>query len=123
MPFVESAPHIIGMLQLIVQSNPDDGYVNRILTLCRKYEQTIREPSYHPVPLSQREIDILRLAAEGLNRKEMAARLCISEETAKTHFKNIYQKLGVSSKVLAIKIAQDRGYLVTAEMYESIAFI
>lgn len=111
MPFVESAPHISGMLQLIHQSNPDDEYVGRILTLCRKYERTIRELSYHPVSLSQREIDILRLAAEGISRKEIAGRLHISEETAKTHFKNIYQKLGVSSKVSAIRIAQDRGYL------------
>ena len=116
MPFVESAPHITGMLQLIHQSNPNNEYVDRILTLCRKYERTIRELSYHPVSLSQREMDILRLAAEGMSRKEIAARLHISEETAKTHFKNLYQKLGVSSKVSAIRIAQDRGYLITAEM-------
>ena len=116
MPFVESAPHIMGMLQLIVQNNTGDEYVNRILVLGRKYERMIQSLSYHPVLLSQREISILELASEGLSRKEMAARLCISEETAKTHFKNIYQKLGVSSKVSAIKIAQDRGYLGAAEM-------
>lgn len=111
MPFVESSPHITEMLQLIVQNNPDDEYVTRILTLCREYKGTILELSYHPVSLSQREIDILRLAAEGMSRKEIASRLYISEETAKTHFKNIYHKLGVSSKVSAIKIAQNRGYL------------
>lgn len=116
MPFVESAPHITGMLQSIRQSNPNDEYVDRILTLCRKYERTVRELSYHPVSLSQREIGILRLAAEGLSGKEIAARLQISEETAKTHFKNLYHKLEVSSKVSAIKIAQDRGYLRTAEI-------
>lgn len=112
MPFVESAPHIMVMLQLIVQNNPGDEYLTRILELCRKYERTIRELLYHPVSLSQREIDILSLAAEGLNRKEMAARLCISEETVKTHLKNIYQKLGVNSKISAVKIARDRGLLV-----------
>jgi len=111
MPFVENSPHIMGMLQLIVQSNPDDEYMNRILTLCRKYERTIQGLSYRPANLSPREIRILTLASEGLSRKEVAERLCISEETAKTHFKNIYQKLDVGSKVLAIKIAQDRGYL------------
>ncbi|MDD3705473.1 MAG: LuxR C-terminal-related transcriptional regulator [Clostridiaceae bacterium] len=110
MPFVESSPHITGMLQLIAQNNPDDKYVTRILTLCCEYQQTINELSYNPVSLSLREIDILRLAAEGISRKEIAARLFISEETAKTHFKNIYHKLGVSSKVSAIKIAQNRGY-------------
>lgn len=111
MPFVESAPYIMGMLLLIVQNHPNDEYLNRILNLCRKYERTLQGQSYHPVSLSQREIDILSLAAEGLSRKKIAARLFISEETAKTHFRNIYQKLGVSSKVSAIKIAQDRRWL------------
>jgi len=113
MPFVESAPHIMEMLQLIVKSNPGDEYLNRILTLSLKYGRTIQELLYQPVSLSQRETDILSLAAEGLNRNEMAARLCISGETVKTHFKNIYQKLGVGSKVSAIRIAQERGYLRT----------
>lgn len=111
MPFVESAPHILAMLQLIVSNNPDDEYVNCIFALCRKYCGTIQELSYEPASLSQRETDILSLAAEGLGRKEIAVRLCISEETTKTHFKNIYRKFGVSSKVSAIRIAQDRGCL------------
>jgi len=111
MPFVESAPHIISMLQLILQRNPKDKYVTRILTLCRKYEQTIHELSSQPIPLSQREITILRLAAEGMSRKEIASQLYVSSETVKTYFKKIYQKLGVDSKVIAIKIAQDRGHL------------
>jgi LuxR family maltose regulon positive regulatory protein len=115
MPFVESAPHIMDMLQLIVQNDSNDEYVNRILGLCRKYWQTIQGLSYHPVSLSPREIDILTLAAEGLSRKEIASRLCISEETVKTHLKKIYQKLGVGSKVSAIRIAQDRGYLGTGK--------
>lgn len=67
--------------------------------------------------LSQREINILSLVAEGLRKKEMATQLCISDETAKTHLKNIYQKFGASSKVSAIKIAQGRGYLKTDEMH------
>jgi LuxR family maltose regulon positive regulatory protein len=36
MPFVESTPHIMKMLQLIVKNNPGDEYLSRILTLCRK---------------------------------------------------------------------------------------
>ena len=43
MPFVESAPHIMGMMQMIVQSNPDDEYLSRILALCRKYERRYRK--------------------------------------------------------------------------------
>lgn len=111
MPFVESAPHILDMLQHIVQNKPGDAYINHIFALCLQYKQVIQSLSYHPATLSQRETDILSLAAEGLSRKEMAAQMCISEQTAKTHLKNIYQKLGVSSRVSAIKIALNRGYL------------
>lgn len=116
MPFVESAPHIMGMLQLIVENKPKDEYLNHILALCQNYRQTIQGQSYQPVRLSKREIDILSLAAGELSRKEIGSHLCISEETVKTHLKNIYQKLGVSGKVSAIKIAQDRGYLELSEV-------
>ncbi|NLL76693.1 MAG: helix-turn-helix transcriptional regulator [Clostridiales bacterium] len=60
-----------------------------------------------------RERSIFCLATSGLTKKEMAARLCISLETVKTHYKNIYQKLGVNSKATAIKLTKDRGYLNT----------
>lgn len=115
MPFAENAPHIMGMIKMIVPNNSGNAFLSRILTFCRRYEGTVMGLSYPAAPLSQREISILSLAAMGLSRKEMAARLYISEETAKTHFKNIYQKLGVNSKIAAIKLAQDRGYLSMTE--------
>lgn len=81
------------------------------ISLCREYESVALGLSYPASTLSQREMELLSLAAQGLSRKEVAARLYISEETAKTHFKNIYQKLGANSKMTAIKLARDRGYL------------
>lgn len=115
MPFAENASHIMGMIKMIVQANPGNGFLSRVLTLCREYENSVTELSHPAATLSQREINILSLAAMGLSRKEMAAHLYISEETAKTHFKNIYHKLGVNSKIAAIKLARDRGYLSMAK--------
>lgn len=115
LPFAEYAPHIMGMIKMIVQKSGRNEFYDRILTLCRKYESVLSETSRPPATLSLREMEILSLAAMGLSRKEMAAQLHISEETVKTHFKNIYQKLGVNSKVTAIKLARDRGYLSMAE--------
>ena len=115
LPFVENVHHIIGMFKKIAQKSPGNEFYSRILALCGNYESSLSGTSYPAATLSQREIDILSLAALGLSRKEMAASLYISEETAKTHFKNIYQKLGVNSKVAAIKLARDRGYLSMAE--------
>ncbi|MEA4925967.1 MAG: LuxR C-terminal-related transcriptional regulator [Syntrophomonadaceae bacterium] len=115
LPFAENAPHMMGMLKMIARKNPGNGFLNRVLILCREYESMALGLSHPAETLSQREIDILSLAAQGLSRKEVAARLYISEETVKTHFKNVYQKLGVNSKMAAIRLARDRGYLGRAE--------
>jgi DNA-binding NarL/FixJ family response regulator len=62
--------------------------------------QQIRLP-YPPEPLTERETEILGLVAEGLANKEIARRLSIAEKTVKTHLTNIFQKLGVQSRVQA----------------------
>jgi DNA-binding NarL/FixJ family response regulator len=49
-------------------------------------------------PLSQREIEVLRQLAEGKSIKEVAEELMISVNTAKTHVKNVYAKLGVHTR-------------------------
>lgn len=115
MPFVECAPHIMGMLRMVARNGLDTAFFRRVFALCQAYEGAVTALSCPAAALSRREIDILSLAAMGLSRKEIAARLHISEETAKTHFKNIYQKLNVNNKLAAIRLAQDRGYLSDAE--------
>jgi LuxR family transcriptional regulator, maltose regulon positive regulatory protein len=108
--FVESAPYVLEILVLVAKMHPGDEYISRILTLCREYMQILQNGSYHPTPLSQREIDLLALMAEGLSSKGITARLYISEETAKWYFRTIYQKLESSGKVAAVKVSQTRGY-------------
>lgn len=115
LPFVENTFRIMGMLKIIVLQKPGNAFLNHILMLCRRYESAVMGLSHPAVTLSQREINILSLAAVGLSRKEMADRLYISEGTVKTHLRNIYQKLGVNSKIAAIKAARNRGYLSMAE--------
>jgi DNA-binding NarL/FixJ family response regulator len=48
--------------------------------------------------LTPRELEIVRLAAEGLRNKEIAERLTITEGTVKIHLHNIYEKLDVSGR-------------------------
>jgi PAS domain S-box-containing protein len=55
--------------------------------------------------LSRRELDVLRLAAEGNTGPEIAERLVVSPATVKTHFEHIYEKLGVSDKAAAVAYA------------------
>ena len=61
-----------------------------------------RRAELGPRPLSEREIEVLRLAAEGLSGPAIAERLVLSPATVKTHFEHIYVKLGVSDRAAAV---------------------
>jgi DNA-binding NarL/FixJ family response regulator len=53
-------------------------------------------------PLSDRELEVLRLAAEGVSGPQIANRLVIAPSTVKTHFDHIYDKLGVDDRTAAV---------------------
>jgi LuxR family maltose regulon positive regulatory protein len=61
--------------------------------------------------LSRREAEILPLLAEGLPNKVIAHRLGVSEPTVKFHLKNLYGKLGVGRRSLAVSVARRSGLL------------
>jgi len=65
-------------------------------------------------PLSEREIGVLGLVAEGLSNGEIAARLYISTQTVKTHLERICTKLGVSGRAAAVKRGIETGALSRA---------
>jgi LuxR family maltose regulon positive regulatory protein len=64
-----------------------------------------------PVPLTPREVDILRLVAAGLSNKEIARQCFISVATVKRHAANIYTKLDVSNRTRAAARADELGLL------------
>ena len=59
--------------------------------------------------LTPREVEIVRLATEGLRNKEIASRLTITEGTVKIHLHNIYEKLGVTGRTQLILYATKQG--------------
>ncbi len=59
--------------------------------------------------LSERELDVLKLMAKGLNNRQIAAQLFISELTVKVHIRNIFRKLGVGDRTKAVIYAIDKG--------------
>jgi two-component system NarL family response regulator len=61
------------------------------------------------VQLTPREMAALRLMADGKANKEIATDLSISERTVKTHLGHLFEKLGVTSRTEAIKVATRRG--------------
>lgn len=61
------------------------------------------------VILSEREVEVLKLVAQGYVNKEIARKLEISSHTVSSHIKNLYSKLAVHSRVQVVRIAQARG--------------
>jgi DNA-binding NarL/FixJ family response regulator len=71
-------------------------------------EQSQRPPDLVE-SLTEREVELLRLVAEGLGNKAIAQRLAVSENTVKYHMKNILQKLGAQNRAEAIAHALRAG--------------
>jgi two-component system, NarL family, response regulator len=61
------------------------------------------------VQLTPRELSALRLMADGKANKEIAQALGITERTVKTHLGHLFEKLGVTSRTEAVKVATRRG--------------
>ena len=66
--------------------------------------------------LSDRELEVLKLIAEGLSNAQIAGRLYVSEKTVKYHLSQIYGKLGVSSRTAAVARARALGILPRDEL-------
>jgi DNA-binding CsgD family transcriptional regulator len=61
--------------------------------------------------LSLRELEVLRLIEDGLSNPEIAEKLTLAPSTVKTHINNIYGKLGVQTRIQAIRQAKEFGLL------------
>jgi DNA-binding CsgD family transcriptional regulator len=89
------------------------GWARRMEELLRRLGR--RAPSRGAGPsregLTAREIEVLRLLAEGVSNRGAAERLVISERTAARHVANIFAKLGVHTRAQAVRVAAERGLL------------
>lgn len=80
--------------------------------LVRAQEELKRGPrTKHGVPLSKREVDVLRLVALGYSNKEVADDLFISVRTVETHKTHIMQKTGLRARSELTRFARDAGIL------------
>jgi NarL family two-component system response regulator LiaR len=116
---------------LLKDSDPED-----LITAIRKVNRG--EPSLHPVvakmvlqelsqpaqqeqpltpdPLTQREVDIIRLVAQGLSNRQIAEQLVIGEATVRTHVGNVLNKLHLANRVQATLYALREGLTSLEEM-------
>ncbi|GAB3816895.1 response regulator transcription factor [Tessaracoccus terricola] len=63
------------------------------------------------VELTQRELEVLGLAADGLGNRAIARELFVSEATVKTHLVHVYSKLGVDNRTAAVARAREAGLI------------
>jgi DNA-binding NarL/FixJ family response regulator len=84
------------------------GFTDReqmLLTLVRPHLDAVHEARLRRLSqgrLTERQLDLLRQVAAGLDNRQIARHLAISEATVRTHLQNIYSRLGVSSRTAAI---------------------
>jgi len=81
-------------------------------TIARKLIRELNQPARLPPaeePLSEREIEVLRLVAQGLSNQEIADRFVISERTVRTHVSSILAKLHLASRTQAALYALRQG--------------
>ena len=67
--------------------------------------------SSDPIPLTDRELEVLQAVAAGETNKGIALQLGISARTVKAHLTSVYNKLGVDSRAAAIAVAAQKGWL------------
>jgi LuxR family maltose regulon positive regulatory protein len=110
--FIEQGPRVAEALSRLDTNNlPESvppGFVKRILDAFTRWQppDAARQASSLVEPLSERELDVLRLMAAGLKYKEIAARLFISLNTVRYHVKALYGKLNVNNRTQAITVAR-----------------
>jgi LuxR family maltose regulon positive regulatory protein len=116
--FVDEGPPMACLLYKAVTRGSAPDYARRLLATfpVAEPEQTApsktRAPKSQLVePLSERELEVLQLIAEGLTNPEIASRLFLALNTVKAHTRNIYGKLGVHNRTQAVVRARALGVL------------
>jgi LuxR family maltose regulon positive regulatory protein len=105
--FVDIGADLAPILQEAARRGAEPAYIGQILSVIQSQDSVETLISSLAEPLSERELEVLRLVVAGLSNREIAQNLVISLGTAKTHIHNIYGKLGVSNRAQAIARARE----------------
>jgi len=123
--FVDEGPPMASLLTAASAQGLMPGYVAKLLSAFGAVAQPVsagpqtspgkgegRSPAQPLIePLSQRELEILRLIAQGLSNREIGARLFLALDTVKGHNRRIFDKLDVQRRTEAIARARELGLL------------
>ncbi|HSH02982.1 MAG TPA: LuxR C-terminal-related transcriptional regulator [Anaerolineae bacterium] len=109
--FVDEGPPIIDLLQEAKNQGITPNYLNQLYAAGAKTDgkTTVSQPLIEP--LSKRELEVLKLLGSDLSGPDIARELMVSLNTMRSHTKNIYSKLGVNSRRMAVRRAEELGLL------------
>ena len=105
--FVNEGPPMASLLGMAAKRGIARNYVRRLLAAASGtgHERPVKQALIEP--LSERELDVLRLLGTELDGPAIARELSVSLNTMRTHTKNIYAKLGVTSRRAAVRRAEE----------------
>lgn len=105
--FVDEGRPMAILLEEATKHGITSNYGRHLLTAIGKPEDETPIQQALIEPLSERELEVLRLLRTDLNGPEIASELIVSLNTLRTHTKNIYSKLGVNNRRAAIRRAEE----------------
>jgi LuxR family maltose regulon positive regulatory protein len=121
--FVDEGPAMASLLYEAAVRGIAPEYAHRLLaafgdapkhegqSMMDQTSASVIRPSPVVEPLSEREVEVLALIAQGLSNREIADRLILAPSTVKVHTRNIYGKLDVHSRIQAVTRARELGML------------
>ncbi len=110
--FVDEGPIALSLVQQIRDAEDSDqleiprSYLDSLLTEAGGLLPQMEEEPMVIEPLSERELEILRLIFDGCSNADAARRLFVSENTIKWHLQHVYSKLGVKNRTAAVAAAR-----------------
>ncbi len=105
--FVDEGPQMASLLKAGVKQGIAPSYIRRLLAALNKTEDSTPANQGLIEPLSERELEVIRLLGTDLAGPDIARELVVSLNTVRTHTKNIYAKLGVNNRRAAVRRARE----------------
>jgi LuxR family maltose regulon positive regulatory protein len=105
--FADEGAPLVALLQAAAKRGVAPTYLRTLLAGLRPSEDRRRTDQALIEPLSERELDVLRLLGTDLDGPEIARELVVSLNTVRSHTKNIYAKLGVNNRRAAVSRAAE----------------
>ncbi len=108
---IDRARSLVDQVQAICEPLGAMPTLERVDALRQEIQQVVQKAPSYPAGLTQREVEVLQLVAEGMTNAEIADRLFLSRRTVEHHIGNIYNKISIGSRAAAAVWAKEQGII------------